>query len=1059
MSRHRVRSLITRALLASFVFQPASAQQQPPCRQTPAPCTAPSFLPNGDNRRHIDCSDPTCTGPTGCGDGITQPWKSLPAAVNAINASPNRNNIDLRFASNPTGTPTPVVCEFNGDDAVMRNYTNVAFEGNRSTLRPRNANGGTAIKIAGGSKIALRNLNVRHNGAFVFDRAVLIGELSAPAPGTSPSPAMVPISDITVEQVDVGVLDTQCQAMGTRSSAFVLGEAPMGSNGVCFVNTDAKCAGSGEPTAIERLKSHGYEIATTSSAGSDIINVQFRSALARHNFGDGFSVTATEPGVGCVWFLRKATAEANQGHGFSLGSNAAGMPVLLDVKATGHPKGTGVRLRSSAQIENTIIAQNLHGVYAQRGRVWILSSTIGLNDDSPQIGGVESVNPVASRATFSIFNTIAAGNGSSVSSPLPLTCGHNLFSGAASGCAGDSIDVASLNLSSTYHAQTDLIKRGVNPSALTASLGGGNALRAHLTDFEDNPRPAHGSGNCYNIGAFQDRSSPPCNVNTPTVTPTRPTATPTLSPAPSNTRTISPTRTFTPATPASATPTLILTSSPTRTFTDTPTRTPTLPPFCAGDCDADDEVSIDEIIVLVSTALGLTQLSECPAGDLNGDGQITVDEILVAVINALGECTIGPPLPQGGGGAAPTPVAVKLGWGVAGPGETTTIPVMLETGSNSVAALQLDILFDAAAIESVLDPQGKPSCVLDPRLSGTFRLEASLPPGTSGRLRLIVLQDDLLGAVPTADSGVVARCEFKVKPGATTGVGYILQLDRIVTPNPDGLRLPVVGNWSSITVLTPRLEVRTDVTAVGAGLQEGGYYVTASSDVSEPLSIIVGSATPDDCLVSLSATTEGDISASLPAITSGNTSAPFYVQAMEDTRGTCVIDAVAPDSAYARGRGWISIVQPAIGLDRLPPTPAFPATISSMAANVPMVLHAGIVSGSDTSKVARLQALRAGGEGVSVEVDLISNTQTPTPPGQLRYHPTPPPPAQSVEVPIPAAWSYNPTPGLQFDPLSMGSTVLRAIVDGWITTDSANRTIEVDDGPTPTPNPTCGLGM
>jgi hypothetical protein len=81
--------------------------------------------------------------------------------------------------------------------------------------------------------------------------------------------------------------------------------------------------------------------------------------------------------------------------------------------------------------------------------------------------------------------------------------------------------------------------------------------------------------------------------------------------------------------------------SPTPTPTPTPptpgpcvSAPPTLEP-CAGDCNGDGTVTVDEIITMVKVALGNVQVSDCQPGDANGDTQITVDEILKAVNNAL----------------------------------------------------------------------------------------------------------------------------------------------------------------------------------------------------------------------------------------------------------------------------------------------------------------------------------------------------------------------------------------------------------------------------------------
>ena len=68
----------------------------------------------------------------------------------------------------------------------------------------------------------------------------------------------------------------------------------------------------------------------------------------------------------------------------------------------------------------------------------------------------------------------------------------------------------------------------------------------------------------------------------------------------------------------------------------TPTPTPIVI-ACAGDCNGDGEVTIDEIISLVNVALGDIPLT-CPSADLNHDGEITMDELIVAINNALAGC-------------------------------------------------------------------------------------------------------------------------------------------------------------------------------------------------------------------------------------------------------------------------------------------------------------------------------------------------------------------------------------------------------------------------------------
>jgi len=72
------------------------------------------------------------------------------------------------------------------------------------------------------------------------------------------------------------------------------------------------------------------------------------------------------------------------------------------------------------------------------------------------------------------------------------------------------------------------------------------------------------------------------------------------------------------------------------TLSPTPTPVP-----CAGDCDHDGTVTINELITMVDVALAAIDLDACTAGDIDHGGQITVDEIIVAVNNTLNDCGAG----------------------------------------------------------------------------------------------------------------------------------------------------------------------------------------------------------------------------------------------------------------------------------------------------------------------------------------------------------------------------------------------------------------------------------
>ncbi len=62
---------------------------------------------------------------------------------------------------------------------------------------------------------------------------------------------------------------------------------------------------------------------------------------------------------------------------------------------------------------------------------------------------------------------------------------------------------------------------------------------------------------------------------------------------------------------------------------------------CVGDCDVSNNVTVDEVVVMVNVALGLGSVGSCTPGDPDESGTITVDEILTAVSNALAGCSEG----------------------------------------------------------------------------------------------------------------------------------------------------------------------------------------------------------------------------------------------------------------------------------------------------------------------------------------------------------------------------------------------------------------------------------
>ena len=62
------------------------------------------------------------------------------------------------------------------------------------------------------------------------------------------------------------------------------------------------------------------------------------------------------------------------------------------------------------------------------------------------------------------------------------------------------------------------------------------------------------------------------------------------------------------------------------------------PPPCAGDCDGNRQVAINELLVGVNIITGAAQTSVCSVLDVDADGTITINELIQAVNNALSGC-------------------------------------------------------------------------------------------------------------------------------------------------------------------------------------------------------------------------------------------------------------------------------------------------------------------------------------------------------------------------------------------------------------------------------------
>lgn len=102
------------------------------------------------------------------------------------------------------------------------------------------------------------------------------------------------------------------------------------------------------------------------------------------------------------------------------------------------------------------------------------------------------------------------------------------------------------------------------------------------------------------------------------------------------------------------------------------------PAQCVGDCHNDNEVTVDELLMMVNIALDNAPMSTCDVGDADHDGTITVDEVIIGVNHAMLGCPapVSPDLEKAAGVATSTLVALFTA--------LTELPV-LESGDMAAA--------------------------------------------------------------------------------------------------------------------------------------------------------------------------------------------------------------------------------------------------------------------------------------------------------------------------------------------------------------------------------------
>jgi hypothetical protein len=105
------------------------------------------------------------------------------------------------------------------------------------------------------------------------------------------------------------------------------------------------------------------------------------------------------------------------------------------------------------------------------------------------------------------------------------------------------------------------------------------------------------------------------------------------------------------------------------------------PADCAGDCNGDLRVAIDELVLGVNIALDRAAAEECTALDTDDNGSITINELVAAVNSALRGCPDATPMTT-------TPTLTSLPSPTGTPTPTTTptlMPTLVPTNTSTSA--------------------------------------------------------------------------------------------------------------------------------------------------------------------------------------------------------------------------------------------------------------------------------------------------------------------------------------------------------------------------------------
>ncbi len=204
---------------------------------------------------------------------------------------------------------------------------------------------------------------------------------------------------------------------------------------------------------------------------------------------------------------------------------------------------------------------------------------------------------------------------------------------------------------------------------------------------------------------------------------------------------------------------------------------------CAGDCNRDGTVGLNEWSIGLNIAMGFAPLDSCSAYDGDQDGNVQVHEVVGAFLNAAFDCT------DRDASEIPTSAVLAVGESTSVAGETVTIDVSLATASGeAIFGVQNDILFDGTQValtqasdcrinpefDANLNPDCAPClgfarslvhCGESPRASGC----AGQPPAMRRFRGMLFPNDPGLEPLPIPSGAVLYTCAMTPVADAPAG--------------------------------------------------------------------------------------------------------------------------------------------------------------------------------------------------------------------------------------------------------------------------------------------------